>query len=135
VAPVAPTADRATALAEERTDLAVQRNYMAAERTLMAWIRTSLSMISFGFTIAKVFEHLVADRQLKLGVFSRPTTLGLALVALGTVALVVAVVQHRQTLRYYGKQGVVPAWSLALAVATVLAILGVFAFGSMVLAN
>jgi putative membrane protein len=130
-----PASDRATVLAEERTDLAVQRNFLAAERTLMAWIRTSLSMISFGFTIAKVFEHLMTERDLRLGFFARPTTLGLALVTLGTVALLAAVIQHRQAVRYYRTQGVVPAWSLALTVATVLAIVGVFAFGSLVLSH
>jgi hypothetical protein len=30
----------------------------------MAWIRTSLSMISFGFTIVKVFEYLATERKL-----------------------------------------------------------------------
>ena len=33
--------------------LAVQRTRMASERTLMGWVRTAISMISFGFTMAK----------------------------------------------------------------------------------
>jgi putative membrane protein len=39
----------------------LRRNFLAAERTLMAWIRTSLSMIAFGFTLAKLFQSLAAE--------------------------------------------------------------------------
>jgi Domain of unknown function (DUF202) len=69
--PPAPpaTTDRGTLLAEQRTEYAAQRTYLAAERTLMAWIRTSLSMISFGFTIVKVFEYVAAERKLPPGWF------------------------------------------------------------------
>ncbi|MGH7359883.1 MAG: YidH family protein, partial [Candidatus Rokuibacteriota bacterium] len=90
-------ADRGTELAEQRTRLAIKRSFLAAERTLMAWMRTSLSMISFGFTMAKVFEALEAERQLTIGWFGRswtPATLGLTLITIGTGALIVAVVQH-----------------------------------------
>ena len=132
----AMTEDRGTLLAEQRTRLAVRRSFLAAERTLMAWIRTSLSMISFGFTMVKFFEHLEAERSLTLGWFGRswgPATLGLTLVTIGTGALVVAVVQHRQALEALRAEGLAPQWSLALTVATLVAILGVFAFGSLVL--
>ena len=40
------------------TLLAMRRNFMAADRTLMAWIRTAISMIGFGFTLAKLFQAL-----------------------------------------------------------------------------
>jgi uncharacterized membrane protein YidH (DUF202 family) len=39
-------------------ELARERNREAAERTLMAWIRTALSLIGFGFGIAKLDEYL-----------------------------------------------------------------------------
>ena len=47
-----------TTLADERTDLAVARTMLALDRTLMAWVRTATSLISFGFTIYKVFQQL-----------------------------------------------------------------------------
>ena len=49
--PSVPPLDTSSRLAYERT-------YLAHERTLMAWVRTALALISFGFTIAKVFEYL-----------------------------------------------------------------------------
>jgi putative membrane protein len=137
-APATPPApvDRGTQLAEQRTRLAIKRSFLAAERTLMAWVRTSLSMISFGFTMVKFFEYLEAERQLRLGWFGRswaPATLGLTLITIGTGALVVAVVQHWHTLTELREEGLEPKWSLALTVAALVAVLGVFAFGSLVL--
>jgi putative membrane protein len=123
-------------LAEQRTRLAVKRSYLAAERTLMAWMRTSLSMISFGFTMVKFFEYLASERNLSAGWFGRswaPATLGLTLITIGTGALVVAVIQHRHILEELREEGLEPGWSLALIVATLVAVLGVFAFGSLVL--
>jgi putative membrane protein len=128
--------DRGTELAEQRTRLAVKRSFLAAERTLMAWVRTSLSMISFGFTMVKFFECLEAERNLTVGWFGRswaPATLGLTLIAIGTVALVAAVVQHWHELAELREEGLAPGWSLALTVATCVAVLGIFAFGSLVL--
>jgi putative membrane protein len=134
--PPVEATDRATRLAEQRTGLAIQRSYLGAERTLMAWMRTSLSMISFGFTMVKVLEALEAERGITYGWFGRswsPTTLGITLISIGTGALVVAAIQHRRTLRGLRQQGLAPGWSLALTVATLVAVLGVFAFGSLVL--
>jgi putative membrane protein len=102
----------------------------------MAWVRTALSMISFGFTMVKFFEYLEAERQLTVGWFGRswaPATLGLTLITIGTGALVVAVLQHRQALKGLRAEGLEPGWSLALTVGTLVAVLGVFAFGSLVL--
>jgi putative membrane protein len=133
--PPAPT-DRSTELSEQRTRLSIKRSFLSAERTLMAWMRTSLSMISFGFTMVKFFEYLAAERNLSAGWFGRswaPATLGLTLITIGTLALIVAAVQHWYTLEALREEGLEPGWSLALIVATLVAVLGVFAFGSLVL--
>lgn len=126
------TTDRGTALAETRTDAALDRTFMAAERTLMAWLRTSLSMITFGFTIAKALEALEkSQKDAIVGPLGRaysPAALGMALIAIGTLALVAAVLQHRATLRRMHERGLEPRWSLALTVAGLVALLGVFAF-------
>jgi putative membrane protein len=136
-APPAPAiSDRGTQLAEQRTNLAIKRSYLAAERTLMAWVRTSLSMISFGFTMVKFLEVLEAERHVTAHFLGRswgPATLGLMLITIGTGALVAAVVQHGHILKDLRKEGLASGWSLALTVATLVAVLGIFAFGSIIL--
>jgi putative membrane protein len=127
--------DRSTQLAEKRTDLAVERSFLAFERTLMAWLRTSLSLISFGFTIAKFFEYLAEQRGGPVaGRFGRTwasDTVGMAMIVIGTAALVVAVIQHKRRVDALRGMGLVPQWNLALWVAAFIAILGVFALASL----
>jgi putative membrane protein len=133
----APAPDRSTELAEKRTDLAIERSFLAFERTLMAWLRTSLSMISFGFTLAKFFQYLEDQRGGPLvGRFGRTwgsDTVGLAMIAIGTFALVIAVIQHKRRVDALREMGLVPQWNLALAMGALVAALGVFAFANLVL--
>jgi putative membrane protein len=127
--------DRGTQLAEKRTGLAVERSFLAFERTLMAWLRTSLSLIGFGFTIAKFFEYLAEQRGGPVvGRFGRTwasDTVGMAMIVIGTVALVIAVIQHKRRVDALRGMGLVPQWNLALWVATFISILGVFALVSL----
>src|SRR5262245_35737362 len=115
---------------DQGTQLAMQRNFMAAERTLMAWIRTSISMIGFGFTLAKLFQSLAAEHILVKGPAGRVWTaegVGMALMALGTVALAAAVLDHRREVKLLRASGLEARFSLTSAVASVLVILGVMA--------
>ena len=59
---------------DTNTQLALQRTFLASERTLMAWIRTSLSMIGFGFSLAKLFQTLAQARVLVKGSVGRVWT-------------------------------------------------------------
>lgn len=131
-----PASDRGTQLAEKRTMMAVERSFLAFERTLMAWLRTSFSMISFGFALVKFFEYQAQQRGGPMvGRFGRTWTsdsLGLSMIAIGTIALVVAVVQHKRRIDQLREMGLVPQWNLALYVASLVAVLGAFAFVSLV---
>jgi putative membrane protein len=133
----APVLDRSTQLAEKRTTLGVKRTFLAFERTLMAWLRTSLSMISFGFTLAKFFQYLAQQRgEPVVGVLGRTwasDTVGLTMIAIGTAALVVAVIQHRRRVNALRERGLERQWNLALWIATPIAVLGVFAFVALLL--
>jgi putative membrane protein len=124
-------------LAEDRTVLATERSFLAFERTLMAWLRTSLSMISFGFTLAKFFQYLAEQRGgAMVGRFGNTwasDTVGLTMIAIGTVSLVLAVFQHRRRVDALRSYGLVQQWNLALWVAGLVAALGVLAFVSLVL--
>lgn len=129
--------DLGTRLAQQRTSLAVERSFLAFERTLMAWLRTSLSLIGFGFTLAKFFQYLAEQHGAPVvGVFGRAwasDTVGLVMIAIGTISLVLAVVQHQRRVRGLREHGLAPQWNLALWVASFVAVLGVFAFLSLVL--
>ena len=79
------------------------RVYFAAERTLLAWIRTGLTVMGFGFVVARfgLFLNLLAvqrgsppsavDATPHLSAF-----VGIALVALGAVGILFAAYQHRK---------------------------------------
>lgn len=77
------------------TRLAYERTYLAIERTQMAWVRTSLALVSFGFGIAKFFQYLHETQGEDAPQFG-PRTVGMAMIAIGLVALVSADVQHRR---------------------------------------
>ena len=119
-------------MTDDSTSLAVSRTMLAHDRTLMAWVRTSTSMISFGFTMYKFFQYLRSDRgpqdaERLLG----PRGVALVLIGIGIGALVLATVDYRQQMtilheryRAYGPY----RGSIALAVATMVAGLGVLGF-------
>ncbi|WP_233885671.1 YidH family protein [Paraburkholderia flagellata] len=129
--------DEGTLQTRARTSLAIERTFLAAERTLMAWLRTALSMISFGFTLAKFFEYVENQRGApivgRFGATWSPRMVGTAMVVIGTVALLVAVVQHKRRVNALRREGLVPQWNLAYWVAIAVAVLGAFALGSLVL--
>lgn len=122
---------------DDNTLLSLQRTFLASERTLMAWLRTALSMIGFGFTLAKFFQYVAEQRGApvvgRFGYVWASDVVGLAMVTVGTIALVLAVVQHRRRVEALRVRGLVPQWNLALAVAALVASLGVLAFASLVL--
>jgi putative membrane protein len=122
----------ANELAKQRTSMALIRTRIAADRTLMAWIRTGLSMISFGFTIYKFLQYMRnSEKGPEIPILHGPRNLGMALIALGTSALIVASIQYWQLLK-----GLQPGkknweiWSWSLTVAVAISILGVVTFAS-----
>ena len=128
--PVSPTT---TDLAIQRTDMAFERTRIAAERTLMAWIRTALSLISFGFTIYKFLQEMNKVEKITLQ-DNGPRNFGLALISLGTVALIVASIQHIGLMKELSKHATgAPRTSLALVVALAICVLGVLAFLSILI--
>jgi putative membrane protein len=81
------------------TELARERSRDATERTLMAWIRTALALIGFGFGIGKAQDYLemihpgrINDPILGVRIF------GGAFIALGVLAVLMAVIQYRHRL-------------------------------------
>jgi putative membrane protein len=56
----------------------------------------------------------------------------MAMIVIGTGALVMAIIQHRRRVEALHREGLLPQWNLALNVAVLVAVLGVFALGSLV---
>ena len=78
------------------------RVFFAAERTLLAWVRTGLTIMAFGFVVARfgLFLRLLAAQQ--AGAVVETTThhdvsgvVGIALVLVGTACMILGAIQHR----------------------------------------
>lgn len=81
------------------------RVFFAAERTLLAWIRTGLTVMAFGFLVARfgLFLRLVG---LQLGAAAHTphlaplsNAIGVLLVLAGTASILFATREHRAFLR------------------------------------
>ncbi len=78
------------------------RVFFAAERTLLAWVRTGLTIMAFGFVVARfgLFLRLLAVQS---GTTAGNTSLhsgfsnivGIALVLIGVLCMIVGSIQHR----------------------------------------
>ena len=113
----------ADSLGVKRTDLATERTRAALDRTLLAWNRTSMSMITFGFTIYQFFQFLSAS-QPAAGNVNGPRYLSIALIAIGTVSLILAIWQHWLALLRLEPQAAAPYRSLSLLMAVCMVIVG-----------
>ena len=78
------------------------RVFFAAERTLLAWIRTGLTIMAFGFVVARfgLFLTLLAAQHPGPTSHADPTPhissiVGIVLVVLGSVSILVSAAQHR----------------------------------------
>ena len=78
------------------------RVFFAAERTLLAWIRTGLTIMGFGFVVARfgLFLSLLAAQHTSPAprIDTPPhfsAAVGIALVVLGAVSILFAAVEHR----------------------------------------
>lgn len=71
------------------TQLSWMRSDLSNLRTLMAWVRTAVSMIGFGFTIYNFYKGFLPELA-DVGRANAARNLGVALVAAGTVSMVIA---------------------------------------------
>jgi putative membrane protein len=78
------------------------RVFFAAERTLLAWVRTGLTIMAFGFVVARfgLFLRLLAAQHVAVAMPTASRTdfsnlAGIALVLVGTACMLLGAAQHR----------------------------------------
>ncbi len=117
-----------------RVTAALVRTAFSSEQSLMSWIRTSLSLFTFGFSITQFF-YFLDQRQAGAELLSSPRLLGMALVGVGILVLVLAIVEHVQRIRKMKEQGLPSDAGTVLPIysAVGLLIIGIAAFVSIIL--
>ena len=126
--PTKEQAEEAIAPMDLRLLGALVRTAFSSEQTLMSWMRTSVSLFTFGFSIAKFFNYL-GEQQGGVHLSAGPRRLGLALISLGILALVIAMVEHVKRLRKMEEQGLqrLTQYLLPFGSSTVLLTIGILA--------
>lgn len=114
---------------EKSTQLAYDRTWLSYERTMQGWVRTAVSCITFGFSVYKLADLVVENPSSRR--LAGPHQIGIVLVCLGFLALVMATVEYRQSIRLlrleYGRS----PRSTSVWFAGTIALLGIFALLSM----
>ena len=77
---------------------ALVRTAFSSERSLLSWMRTSVSTYSFGFALIKFLDYLEKqDSVIKIS--SGLRSLGIALICVGILVVLLAVLEHGRRLR------------------------------------
>lgn len=111
---------------DKSTELAYQRTALSYENTLMSWIRTAISLISFGFTIYKVFEE-VQQRDPRPRILT-PRIVGLVMIAFGFLCLLFAQIQHYTANKKLKAQCPQVQFSISTVLSTLILVFGLLLF-------
>lgn len=111
-------------------------DHLANERTFLAWIRTSISVIVFGFVVAKFgitlrqflrFQGQAGQESgLSLGI-------GIAFMAMGVFMALVALLRYRITLHRLETDQFKPAKAIVVFLGIVTAVFGIILAGYILL--
>jgi len=104
VAQEGPHADAADGPKDLRLAGALVRTVLSSEQTLMSWVRTSVSLFTFGFSIAKFFQYLSLEQE-NTEFSAGPRRLGISLICVGLLMLVLAMADHARMIRQMRRQG------------------------------
>jgi putative membrane protein len=113
------------------------RTRLSVERTMMSWLRTATALIGFGFAIVQFFERLHQSPEARSAYLpNAPSYLGMALIACGVLALLIAIWQYRWAVHYLWGEPFGPIAGMAkepvnspvLAIGVLLIFIGLFAF-------
>jgi putative membrane protein len=118
----------------ENTNLARFRTSLALDRTTLAWIRTAVTFVTFGLGMIAFFRTVAqaTHTEQSLRLHQGAIRLGVALVAIGMVATILVAFSHWTALRRLrrGEQLSVARWPVAVTIAALISILGVYGLWS-----
>ena len=104
----------------------------AIERTLLAWVRTGLALMGFGFIVARFGLFLREIEAVREATSLRASTglslwIGTALIFLGVIVNLLVSAEHIRLMRQVRSQPPygVRSWMMGVAVALVLALIGI----------
>jgi putative membrane protein len=82
------------------------RVYFAAERTLLAWVRTGITVMGFGFVVARfgLFLRLLQAQGAETPSHGISSYLGASLVLIGIVATGAGAMEYRRFCRLLGPE-------------------------------
>jgi putative membrane protein len=138
----ASSADRFEVRTTSDSHFSWLRTRLSLERTMMSWLRTATALIGFGFAIVQFFERLQQAPEAHSAYLpNAPIYLGLALIACGILALVVAIWEYRWALHYLWGEPFTPIAGASnepmntpvLAIGILLIFIGLFAFFAVLL--
>ena len=115
---------------ETKAAKATPTDYLAEERTFLAWIRTALSLMGFGFVVARfglfLRELQIVQRTIPGGSSGLSLWFGTGLIALGIFVSLSSSWQHARRVRAMsrGQANFGTPSKMAIAVAILLALLG-----------
>lgn len=125
---LAPQDEKCTDAGEAPRDLrlaaALVRTALSSEQTLMSWVRTSVSLFTFGFSIAKFFQYLALERE-DTEFSAGPRRLGISLICVGLLMLVLAVADHVRVIRQLKRQGLPADSGSTLPIGSAVALLAI----------
>jgi putative membrane protein len=91
----------------------------------MDWVRTSASLITFGFSVYKFFDYLVeAEGRITIQQRFGPRQFAKAMMGIGVLGLVLAVVQQHRAMKLLQIQNNVVYSSLSETIAAIVALFG-----------
>lgn len=134
-------AQRFDVKADASTHFAWIRTRLSMERTLLSGVRTATALIGFGFTIVQFFQRMQGFEGVEMKFPAAPGYLGLALIGSGVLQLLFFMVQYRRFVAhiwgpdYQQVAGIqrTPGMSSSVWVGYVVVLIGLFAFGSVLI--
>ncbi|NEU80899.1 DUF202 domain-containing protein [Nostoc sp. UIC 10630] len=109
-----------------------QREHQANERTFLAWLRTSISLIGFGFAIARFGIFLqqlniaITQQETPVNPLSNSENLGVALVVFGILAVALAAWRYNQVFWQIERADYKPNRIIVWIMTGVVIVLGLF---------